>query len=79
MSQPRIVFLMYHELELAGRALCQSEPGYARYILPVESFRRQMEWLKQSGFHGLNVSQALAYPIAAKRLHHLRRWMRNGS
>jgi peptidoglycan/xylan/chitin deacetylase (PgdA/CDA1 family) len=62
MPQPRIVFLMYHELELAGRQLCQSEPGYARYILPIASFRRQMEWLKQSNIRGLNVSQALAYP-----------------
>jgi peptidoglycan/xylan/chitin deacetylase (PgdA/CDA1 family) len=63
MSQPSTVFVMYHELELAGRALCQSEPGYARYILPIASFRRQMEWLKQSNFRGLNVSQALAYPV----------------
>ncbi len=53
---------MYHELELAGRALCQSEPGYARYILPLATFRRQMEWIKQSNFRGLNVSQSLAYP-----------------
>jgi peptidoglycan/xylan/chitin deacetylase (PgdA/CDA1 family) len=62
MAQPRIVFLMYHELELASRALCQSEPGYARYILPIASFRRQMEWLNQSNFRGLSVSQALTYP-----------------
>ncbi len=53
---------MYHELELAGRPLCQSDPGYARYILPLATFRRQMEWLKQSNFRGLSVSQALAYP-----------------
>jgi peptidoglycan/xylan/chitin deacetylase (PgdA/CDA1 family) len=62
MSQPRIVFLMYHELELAGRPLCQSEPGYARYILPLATFRRQMEWIRQSSFRGLNVGQALTYP-----------------
>jgi len=62
MTHPRIVFLMYHELELAGRLLCQSEPGYARYILPLATFRRQMEWIRQSNFRGLNVSQALSYP-----------------
>jgi peptidoglycan/xylan/chitin deacetylase (PgdA/CDA1 family) len=61
MSQPRIVFLMYHELELAGRAICQSEPGYARYVLPLATFRSQMEWIRNSGLRGLNVSQALAY------------------
>lgn len=62
MAQPRIVFLMYHELELAGRALCQSEPGYARYILPLATFRGQMEWVRQSGLRGLSVSGSLAYP-----------------
>ncbi|MGH9643097.1 MAG: polysaccharide deacetylase family protein [Terriglobales bacterium] len=61
MAEPRIVFVMYHELELAGRALCQSEPGYSRYILPLADFRSQMGWIKQSGFHGVNVSQALAF------------------
>jgi peptidoglycan/xylan/chitin deacetylase (PgdA/CDA1 family) len=62
MPFPRIVYLMYHELELAGRKLRQSEPGYVRYILPVETFRNQMEWLTRSSFGGLNVSEALAYP-----------------
>ena len=62
MASPRIVFLMYHELELAGRELCQSEPGYVRYILPIDSFRGQMEWLRSSGFRGLSVSEALRYP-----------------
>ena len=58
----RIVFLMYHELELAGRKLCQSEPGYVRYILPLGTFRSQMEWLRDSGWRGLNVGEALCYP-----------------
>jgi peptidoglycan/xylan/chitin deacetylase (PgdA/CDA1 family) len=62
MAVSRIVFLMYHELELAGRKLCQSEPGYVRYILPVETFRSQMAWMKKSGWCGLNVSEALRYP-----------------
>jgi peptidoglycan/xylan/chitin deacetylase (PgdA/CDA1 family) len=62
MSSARIVFLMYHELELAGRKLCQSEPGYVRYILPLEAFRSQMSWLKDSGWQGLNVTEALQYP-----------------
>jgi peptidoglycan/xylan/chitin deacetylase (PgdA/CDA1 family) len=53
---------MYHELELPGRKLCQSEPGYVRYLLPLETFRIQMEQLKKSDFRGLNVSQALRYP-----------------
>jgi peptidoglycan/xylan/chitin deacetylase (PgdA/CDA1 family) len=63
MAASRIVFLMYHELELAGRKLCQSQPGYVRYILPLETFRSQMSWMKQSGWRGLNVSQALRFPV----------------
>jgi peptidoglycan/xylan/chitin deacetylase (PgdA/CDA1 family) len=62
MASSRIVFLMYHELELAGRKLCQSEAGYVRYILPLETFRRQMAWLKESGWRGLNVGEAIRYP-----------------
>jgi len=62
MAASRIVFLMYHELELPGRKLIQSEPGYVRYILLQETFREQMEWIKSSGFHGLSVGKALRYP-----------------
>jgi peptidoglycan/xylan/chitin deacetylase (PgdA/CDA1 family) len=62
MSRSRIVFLMYHELELAGRKVCQSEPGYVRYILPLETFRSQMAWMKESGWRGLSVGEALDYP-----------------
>jgi peptidoglycan/xylan/chitin deacetylase (PgdA/CDA1 family) len=64
MAQPGIVFLMYHELELPGRPLCQSEPGYVRYILPEKSFRSQMTWLAQGRWRGLSVSEALEYPSA---------------
>jgi peptidoglycan/xylan/chitin deacetylase (PgdA/CDA1 family) len=65
MAASRIVFLMYHELELAGRKLCQSEPGYVRYILPIAVFREQMEWLKKLGWRGLNVGEALLYPAGS--------------
>ena len=57
-----IVFLMYHELEIEGRKLVQSGPGYVRYILPLETFRSQMEWVKKSGFDGLSVGEAIRYP-----------------
>ena len=62
MAHPRIVFLMFHELELPGRTLCQSDPGYVRYILPLPTFRSQMERVKESGFRGLSVGEALRYP-----------------
>jgi peptidoglycan/xylan/chitin deacetylase (PgdA/CDA1 family) len=59
---PGIVFLMYHELELPERPLVQSDPGYVRYILSRESFESQILWLKQNGWRGLSVSEALGYP-----------------
>jgi peptidoglycan/xylan/chitin deacetylase (PgdA/CDA1 family) len=62
MAVSRIVFLMYHELEMTGRKLVQSEPGYVRYILPLETFRSQMEWIKNSGFRGLSVGEAVQFP-----------------
>ena len=62
MAASHIVFLMYHELELTGRRLCRSEPGYVRYILTQETFRSQMQWMKDSGFCGLSVTEALRYP-----------------
>jgi peptidoglycan/xylan/chitin deacetylase (PgdA/CDA1 family) len=64
MAQRGIVFLMYHELELPGRQLCQSEPGYVRYVLSQESFRCQMNFLRQKGWRGLSVSETLNNPSA---------------
>lgn len=61
MAASRIVFLMYHELELPGRKMCQVEPGYIRYVVPAENFRSQLQWMKDSGFRGLSVSEALLY------------------
>jgi hypothetical protein len=62
MAARGIVYLMYHELELPGRRLCQSEPGYVRYILSETSFRTQMDWLRRNGWQGLSVSEALTFP-----------------
>lgn len=57
-----MVFLMYHELELPGRSLCQFDPGYTRYVVAAEDFRAQMQSLGTAGWKGVNVSQALAFP-----------------
>jgi peptidoglycan/xylan/chitin deacetylase (PgdA/CDA1 family) len=62
MPKREIVFLMYHELALAGRPISQNEPGYSRYVLTEDEFRKQIGFLKQQGFGGLSVGQALAYP-----------------
>jgi peptidoglycan/xylan/chitin deacetylase (PgdA/CDA1 family) len=62
MSPDETVYLMYHELELPNRALCQADPGYVRYIVSANAFREQMLLLKTSGRTGINVGDALAHP-----------------
>jgi peptidoglycan/xylan/chitin deacetylase (PgdA/CDA1 family) len=56
----RMVFLMYHEIEAAGRALCDSEPGYVRYVVTETAFRHQLAQLQAAGLRGVSVSEALA-------------------
>ena len=53
------VYLMYHELALSGRALCQDDPGYARYVVGESDFRRHLAALKADGLEGLGVGRAL--------------------
>jgi peptidoglycan/xylan/chitin deacetylase (PgdA/CDA1 family) len=59
MATRSTAFLMYHELGLPGRAMCHSEPGYARYVVPASDFRAHMERLAREGWRGLNVTQAI--------------------
>ncbi len=59
MASSGIVYLMYHELELPGRPMVQSQPGYVCYILREQTFRSQIDWLRQNGWRGLSVSEAL--------------------
>ncbi len=60
-GQP-IVYLMYHEIELAERPTCQSEPGYRRYVVCEGEFDAQMRLLKNDGWHGQSVGEALLHP-----------------
>jgi peptidoglycan/xylan/chitin deacetylase (PgdA/CDA1 family) len=55
------VFLMYHELELPGRAMCQAQPGYTRYVLKSSDFRTQIKSLQEMKWRGLSVSEALTF------------------
>jgi peptidoglycan/xylan/chitin deacetylase (PgdA/CDA1 family) len=57
-----IVHLMYHEIELPGRSVCHSEPGYVRYVVRDADFRMQIGWLQQNCWRGLSVSEALGFP-----------------
>lgn len=62
MSARGTVCLMYHEIAVPGRELCDSDPGYAKYAVNLKSFREQIQWLKDSGTPGINISQMLLNP-----------------
>lgn len=55
----RVVYLMYHEIELAERELCESDPGYVRYVVKAADFREQISHLRTEGFRGISVGDAL--------------------
>jgi peptidoglycan/xylan/chitin deacetylase (PgdA/CDA1 family) len=61
MPEPSIVFLMYHELQIPGRTLCSSDPGYTRYALSEAEFREQVRDLGQQGYCGISVNEALEF------------------
>ena len=58
---PSTVFLMYHELELPGRPLCQDDPGYVRYIISADEFAAQMQQIHDLGLRGVSVTDALKF------------------
>lgn len=59
--EPGVAFLMYHELELPGRSLCQVDSGYTRYIVAASEFERQMRHLKSAGYQGVSVGEAIKF------------------
>ncbi len=59
-SPDRWAALMYHELETPGRALAGSGPGYSRYCVTSDAFRRQMDALAGAGLWGTSLGEARA-------------------
>jgi peptidoglycan/xylan/chitin deacetylase (PgdA/CDA1 family) len=59
------VYLMYHELELPARKLCDGFIGHQRYAVAQSEFRRQILHLKGHDWRGMTVSEALAEPKSA--------------
>jgi peptidoglycan/xylan/chitin deacetylase (PgdA/CDA1 family) len=52
-------YLMYHEVEVPGRAVNQSLPGYLHYVVTSEQLTKQFQSLVAAGFEGVSVSRAL--------------------
>lgn len=67
MASAGTVHLMYHELERPGRALCQTERGYVRYVVSEADFRSQIAWLRGIDFRGSSVTEALAEEVGGRR------------
>ena len=61
MRPPSTVFLMYHELARPGRPACEDDPGYLRYVVGEEDFRRHLSALKAAGVRGVSVGRALGH------------------
>jgi len=59
MRKRGIPFLMYHEIEVAGRSVTQNTPGYLRYVVREKDFSEQLASLADSGFVGVTVTDAL--------------------
>jgi len=59
MRKDAAVYLMYHELEVNGRPVSQTEQGYIRYVVRGSDFGEQIKWLKSSGMQGISVTAAL--------------------
>ena len=54
-----ILFLMYHELQAMGRELCESDPGYVRYVVTADEFRDHLTMFQANNWRGLNVTESL--------------------
>jgi peptidoglycan/xylan/chitin deacetylase (PgdA/CDA1 family) len=64
MRADETICLMYHEIETPGRPLCQSEPGYVRYVVTEDALSQQICYLQKEGMRGVSISQALSEPVA---------------
>jgi peptidoglycan/xylan/chitin deacetylase (PgdA/CDA1 family) len=53
------VALMYHEIGVPGQPPCEPSPGYLRYVVPVDEFRKQLEILRDEGIRGCSIAELL--------------------
>lgn len=59
MARTGSLYLMYHELEVAGRSLSSENRSYTRYVVSEPDFRRQMLRLREAGLRTMSVGEAL--------------------
>src|ERR1700730_5712458 len=56
------VYLMYHELQVPGRELCQDFRGHLQYAVRQGELSIQLRYLKDNHWQGTSVSEALSGP-----------------
>ena len=54
------VYLMYHELQMPGRKLCQEFSGHLRYAVLQRELRSQLLYLKHNEWRGMSIGEALS-------------------
>lgn len=59
MNSNGVLFLMYHEIESAGRPPSNQNPGYVRYVVTENEFRRQLQAMRDERLRGVSVGEAL--------------------
>jgi peptidoglycan/xylan/chitin deacetylase (PgdA/CDA1 family)/glycosyltransferase involved in cell wall biosynthesis len=59
------VYLMYHELKLPGRKLCDGFIRHYRYAVAQSDFQQQIQYLQDYNWRAISVSEALADPQPA--------------
>jgi peptidoglycan/xylan/chitin deacetylase (PgdA/CDA1 family) len=62
MSDKKMTYFMYHELEPLSGPQRRWEEQYRRYIVTESEFRKQMRYLQESGIRGTSVTEALRAP-----------------
>ncbi len=60
MKKTGIPYLMYHELQVPGRTLRETEPGYVHYVVRQEAFSGQLSQISAAGLRGVSVTEALS-------------------
>lgn len=68
MRERGIPYLMYHEIETAGRPVNQDAPGYVRYVVKEKDFIDQLDSLAAAGLAGVNVTGALAAATTSRNV-----------
>src|SRR5439155_798064 len=53
------VCLTYHELHVPGRPTCGSDAAYMRYVVSATAFVEQIRYLREIGWRGCTLTEAL--------------------